>query len=74
MSGAYCPDLPGLGAAGDSREELQQLIGEALPLHIAAAAAVVDDEWARAIVFVVLTAGFVIASVNSSRRHANGGG
>jgi hypothetical protein len=43
-------------------------------LLIAAAAAVVDDEWARAIVFVVLTAGFVIASVNSSRRHANGGG
>jgi predicted RNase H-like HicB family nuclease len=34
--GAYCPDLPGLGAAGESREEVQQLISEALPLHLKA--------------------------------------
>ncbi len=34
--GAYCPDLPGLGAAGDSREEVEQLISEALPLHLEA--------------------------------------
>ena len=32
--GAYCPDLPGLGAAGATREEVERLIGEAIELHI----------------------------------------
>ena len=34
--GAYCPDLPGLGAAGASRDEVEQLISEALPAHLRA--------------------------------------
>ena len=33
--GAYCPDLPGLGVAGDTKEEVEQLIREAIPFHIA---------------------------------------
>ncbi len=33
--GAYVPDLPGCVAAGDSRQEVEQLIAEAVPLHIA---------------------------------------
>ncbi len=32
--GAYCPDLPGLGAAAASREEVERLIKEAIDLHI----------------------------------------
>jgi predicted RNase H-like HicB family nuclease len=32
--GAYCPDLPGLGVAGDSREQVEQLIREAIELHL----------------------------------------
>lgn len=32
--GAYCPDLPGLGAAASSREEVERLIKEAIDLHI----------------------------------------
>ncbi len=32
--GAYAPELPGLGAAGDSSEEVEGLIREAIPLHI----------------------------------------
>jgi predicted RNase H-like HicB family nuclease len=32
--GAYCPDLPGLGAAGATREEVERLIHEAIQLHI----------------------------------------
>lgn len=32
--GAYCPDLPGLGVVGDSREEVEQLIREAMTLHL----------------------------------------
>jgi predicted RNase H-like HicB family nuclease len=32
--GAYCPDLPGLGVAGSSREEVERLIGEAIELHV----------------------------------------
>jgi predicted RNase H-like HicB family nuclease len=32
--GAYCPDLPGLGAAGTTREEVEQLIHEAIEIHI----------------------------------------
>jgi predicted RNase H-like HicB family nuclease len=32
--GAYCPDLPGLGAAASSRGEVERLIKEAIDLHI----------------------------------------
>ena len=32
--GAYCPDLPGLGVVGDSREEVERLIGEAVAFHL----------------------------------------
>jgi predicted RNase H-like HicB family nuclease len=32
--GAFVPDLPGCIAAADSREEVERLIAEAIPLHI----------------------------------------
>lgn len=32
--GAYVPDLPGCVAVGDSREEVLQLIQEAIVLHL----------------------------------------
>jgi len=32
--GAYCPDLPGLGVVGDTGEEVEQLIREAMPFHL----------------------------------------
>jgi predicted RNase H-like HicB family nuclease len=32
--GAYCPDLPGIGVVGDSREEVERLIREAVAFHI----------------------------------------
>ena len=32
--GAYAPDLPGLGAAADTREEVEHLIAEAIPLYL----------------------------------------
>ncbi|CAN5847436.1 hypothetical protein BH20GEM1_BH20GEM1_10190 [soil metagenome] len=32
--GAYCPDLPGLGVVGDSREEVEQLIRQAITFHL----------------------------------------
>lgn len=32
--GAYAPELPGLGAAAESREEVEQLIREAIPLYL----------------------------------------
>lgn len=32
--GAYVPDLPGCVAAGDSRDEVIELIHEAIELHI----------------------------------------
>lgn len=32
--GAYVPDLPGVIAAGDSREEVESLIREAAEFHI----------------------------------------
>jgi predicted RNase H-like HicB family nuclease len=32
--GAYCPDLPRLGAAAATREEVERLITEAVDLHI----------------------------------------
>ena len=34
--GAYVPDLPGCVAAGSSREEVEQLIRKAIPLHLQA--------------------------------------
>ncbi|HEX8714179.1 MAG TPA: type II toxin-antitoxin system HicB family antitoxin [Solirubrobacteraceae bacterium] len=33
--GAHAPDVPGCVAAGESREEVEQLMREALPDHIA---------------------------------------
>jgi predicted RNase H-like HicB family nuclease len=32
--GAYAPDLPGCAVAGESREEVVQLIREAIELHL----------------------------------------
>jgi len=32
--GAYVPDLPGVISVGDSREEVEQLIAEAIQFHI----------------------------------------
>jgi predicted RNase H-like HicB family nuclease len=32
--GAYCPDLPGLGVVGDTRDEVERLIREGLVIHI----------------------------------------
>lgn len=32
--GAYVPDLPGCVAAGETREEVSQLISEAIDIHI----------------------------------------
>lgn len=32
--GAYAPDLPGVGVAADSEEEVRSLIHEAIRLHI----------------------------------------
>jgi predicted RNase H-like HicB family nuclease len=32
--GAYCPDLPGVGVVGDSQEEVEQLIREAIAFHL----------------------------------------
>ena len=32
--GAFCPDLPGLGVVGDSRDEVEQLIRDAITLHL----------------------------------------
>ena len=31
---AYCPDLPGVGVAGDSQAEVEELIREAVSFHI----------------------------------------
>jgi predicted RNase H-like HicB family nuclease len=33
--GAYCPDLPGVVAAGDTFEEVAALMREAVPAHVA---------------------------------------
>jgi predicted RNase H-like HicB family nuclease len=33
--GAYCPDLPGCVAVGDTMEEVERLMKEAIVLHIA---------------------------------------
>ena len=32
--GAYAPDLPGCGVTGESRRDVEQLIGQAIQLHI----------------------------------------
>ena len=32
--GAYCPDLPGVGVAGGSREEVEALIRETIAFHL----------------------------------------
>jgi predicted RNase H-like HicB family nuclease len=32
--GAYCPDLPGLGVVGESRDEVDHLIREGIVVHI----------------------------------------
>ena len=34
--GAFCPDLPGVGVVGDTREEVEQLVREAIELHVKA--------------------------------------
>jgi predicted RNase H-like HicB family nuclease len=34
--GAYCPDLPGVGVVGDTREEVEQLVRESISLHLEA--------------------------------------
>jgi predicted RNase H-like HicB family nuclease len=34
--GAYAPDLPGLGVAADTREEVETLIREGVKIHIEA--------------------------------------
>jgi predicted RNase H-like HicB family nuclease len=31
---AYAPDLPGCVAAGDSQDEVRQLMHEAIPMHV----------------------------------------
>ncbi|MGH2855434.1 MAG: type II toxin-antitoxin system HicB family antitoxin [Solirubrobacteraceae bacterium] len=33
--GGYCPDLPGLGVAGETRTEVKRLIREGIDIHIA---------------------------------------
>jgi predicted RNase H-like HicB family nuclease len=32
--GAYSPDIPGVYAAGSTREQVEQRMAEALPMHI----------------------------------------
>jgi predicted RNase H-like HicB family nuclease len=34
--GANAPDLPGCVAVGETRAEVEQLIGEAIPMHVEA--------------------------------------
>ena len=34
--GAYCPDLRGVGVVGDTRDEVEELIREAISLHLEA--------------------------------------
>jgi predicted RNase H-like HicB family nuclease len=31
--GTYCPDLPGVGVVGDSQDEVERLIREAISFH-----------------------------------------
>ncbi len=32
--GAYCPDLPGLGVVGETRDAAEQLIREGIEIHL----------------------------------------
>ncbi len=32
--GAYCPDLPGVGVVGDTRDEVERLIRESISFHL----------------------------------------
>lgn len=32
--GAYCPDLPGVGVVGESQDEVEHLIREAIGFHL----------------------------------------
>ncbi len=32
--GAYCPDLPGVGVVGKTREEVERLVREAISFHL----------------------------------------
>lgn len=32
--GAYCPDLPGVGVVGETREEVERLIVAAISFHL----------------------------------------
>ena len=32
--GAYSPDLPGVAVVGDTREEVERLIRDAIPFHL----------------------------------------
>ena len=32
--GAYCPDLPGVGVVGDTQQEVEELVREAISLHL----------------------------------------
>ena len=32
--GAYCPDLPGVGVVGNTRQEVEELIRDAITLHL----------------------------------------
>jgi len=32
--GAYSPDLPGVAVVGDSRDDVERLIREAIPFHL----------------------------------------
>jgi len=34
--GAYSPDLPGVAVVGDSRDEVERLMREAIPMHLEA--------------------------------------
>ena len=34
--GAYSPDLPGVAVVGDSRDEVERLMREAMPMHLEA--------------------------------------
>ncbi|MFL5909295.1 MAG: type II toxin-antitoxin system HicB family antitoxin [Gaiellaceae bacterium] len=32
--GAFCPDLPGVGVTGTSREQVESLVREAIAIHL----------------------------------------
>jgi predicted RNase H-like HicB family nuclease len=32
--GAYCPDLPGVGVVGDTRDEVEELVRDAIAFHL----------------------------------------